>query len=255
MFVLATLLLTAACASTEVQRNRALRRDLLGELVARHDWNAAFPVARQLLEEDPDDAKALAYRGSIYREQFLFDQAEVDLKRALKLDDKLAYGHSALAVLYDLQQRAAEAEPHHRRAVELEPNNPTYLNNLGFALYVHGKPRQAIPIFKQALQIDPTDRRVQNNLAFALAEVDDFPRAWQHFQLGGSAAEAKNNLGFAYERKGSFGLAFEQYSEAVRLDPALGRARRNLEHVAQRLGRALPEDLQQPATRTTSGGE
>jgi len=252
--VVAALLQAMACASSEAQRNRGLRRDMLAALVERHDWNSAFPVARQILEEDPEDALALAYRGTIYREQFLFEEAEADFKRALKLNERLAYAHSGLGVLYDVQERSSEAEAHHRRAVELEPNKASYLNNLGFSLYVHGKARQAIPVLRDALHIDPTDQRLQNNLAFAYAQAGDFARAWQHFQLGSGTAEAKNNLGFAYERQDSLSQAYEQYAAALRIDPTLVRARRNLEHVAQRLGRPLPDDLQQVSQIDDSGG-
>jgi Flp pilus assembly protein TadD len=248
-------LLATACVSSEAQRNRELRRDMLGQLVVRHDWSTAFPVARQLLEEQPDDALTLAYRGTIYREQFMYEEAEADLKKALRLDDRLAYAHSSLAVLYDVQERGAEAEQHHRRAVELEPQNTAYLNNLGFSLYVRGKPRLAIPIFKEALRIDPTNPRLQNNLGFAFAAAGDFPRAQQQFQLAGNPAEAKNNLGFAHERQDSLNQAFDLYVEALRLDPTLGRARRNLAHVAGRLQRAIPEDLQQLAPQASSRGE
>ena len=38
--------------------------------------------------------------------------------------------------------------------------------------------------------------------------------------MGGSEAEAKNNLGFAYERRGDLGNAYDLYLEALRLDPA-----------------------------------
>ncbi|MBN2357957.1 MAG: tetratricopeptide repeat protein [Deltaproteobacteria bacterium] len=252
---LIALLLVAACASSEAQRNRDLRREMLGELVARRDWSAAFPVARQLLEDDPDDALALACRGAIYRERLLFEEAEADLKKALRLNERLAYAHSALAVLYDVSERRVEAERHHRRAVELEPQNPEYLNNLGFSLYIHGQARQAIPFFKDALRIDPNDRRAHNNLGFAYAQSGDLARAWQHFQLGGSAAEAANNLGFAYERQHNLNQAYQQYAAALRLDPTLSRARRNLEHVAGLLGRALPEDLEQLSQRAASTGE
>jgi Flp pilus assembly protein TadD len=227
---------------------------MLAELVLRQDWPAAFPVAKQLLSEEPDDAQVLAYRGTIYREQQMFKQAEVDLKRAIELDDELAYAHAALGVLYDLQRRAKEADEHHRRAVELEPERTTYLNNLGFSLYVRGETREAIEVLRRGLQSDPTDRRLQNNLGFAHAAAGDYNRAAKHFQLGGTPAEAANNLGFAYERSRNLAQAYELYAEALRLDPSVSRARRNLRHVARVLKRDLPDDLKGSAERASTGG-
>ena len=73
------------------------------------------------------------------------------------------------------------------------------------------------------------------------------------------AAEAKNNLGFAYERRGDLANAYELYLEALRLDPKAHRARSNLVHAALVLGRQVPPEAgqqqpqqQQPAAEATA---
>ena len=38
-----------------------------------------------------------------------------------------------------------------RRAVELEPDNATYLDTLGWILYLKGRPEEAKPHFKRAM--------------------------------------------------------------------------------------------------------
>jgi hypothetical protein len=58
--------------------------------------------------------------------------------------------------------------------------------------------------------------------------------------MGGTAAEAKNNLGFAYERRGDLPRAYDLYLEATTLDPKSAHARGNLAHAAQALGREVP---------------
>ena len=60
--------------------------------------------------------------------------------------------------------------------------------------------------------------------------------------MGGTEADAKNNLGFAYERRGDMANAFDLYVEAVRLDPKAERARSNLVHAALVLGRPVPPE-------------
>ena len=65
--------------------------------------------------------------------------------------------------------------------------------------------------------------------------------------MGGTEAEAKNNLGFAYERRGDMANAYDLYLEAVRLDPSAERPRFNLVHAATVLGRPVP-----PGGRATS---
>jgi tetratricopeptide (TPR) repeat protein len=61
--------------------------------------------------------------------------------------------------------------------------------------------------------------------------------------VGGSPAEAKNNLGFAYQSAGNLPRAFDLYVEALRLDPGLTRARQNLREVAKQLERPVPPEL------------
>ena len=64
--------------------------------------------------------------------------------------------------------------------------------------------------------------------------------------MGGTEAEAKNNLGFAYERRGDMANAYDLYVEAVRLDPKAERARSNLVHAAVVLGRPVPPEAVRP---------
>jgi hypothetical protein len=90
-------------------------------------------------------------------------------------------------------------------------------------------------------------RRVRTNLGFACAAMGDLRRPAREFQMGGTESEAKNNLGFAYERRGDMANAYDLYIEAVRLDPKADRARSNLVHAAVVLGRPVPPEAVAPA--------
>jgi Flp pilus assembly protein TadD len=126
--------------------------------------------------------------------------------------------------------------------VRLAPNNPAYLNNLGFSLYLRQHFKEAIAEYEKAARLEPLSRRVRTNMGFACAATGDLRRAAREFRMGGSEAEAKNNLGFAYERRGEMGNAYDLYLEALRLDPAIGKARSNLVHAAAVLGRPVPAE-------------
>ncbi|MFC1610196.1 tetratricopeptide repeat protein [Myxococcota bacterium] len=240
---------SAACAATS--KEQVMRKAMLANMMQRQDWPAAFAITQDLLAEAPEDAEVLTARGIIYREQGLSEQAEADLDQAIDLDDDLAAAHSALAILLDSQHRFEEAELAHRQAQELEPDNQDYANNLGFCLYLHGKPREAVAVLKEALRINPTSTRVRNNLGFAYARLGDLPRASEQFSQGGPPAVAMNNLGFAYEKQGNLAQAYDLYLEAVRLNPDLNRARENLLHVANQIGRDVPEEIRDKATGET----
>jgi Flp pilus assembly protein TadD len=248
------LVLASACASSAQSQKPdtyEARKRLAHELIARQDWPEAFFYVSQLYRERPADVETLVLRGTIYREQGMREEAEADLREALKKRGDLAEAHAALGLLLDETGRGGEGEEHHRRANSLSPENPAYLNNEGFSLFLRGKHAEAIKLYLHAARLDPTNRRIRTNLGFAYAASGDWPRAAHEFEKGGaSPARAKNNLGFAYERRGDLGTAYGLYLEAVRLDPRCAQARVNLTAVAQKLGRPLPDDL--PATVTDS---
>jgi Flp pilus assembly protein TadD len=240
-------LLAAACASSAGSQKPdtfQARKSLARELIARQSYREAFFYADEMHRERPKDAEVLVLRGTVYREQGMAAEGEADLREALQRQGNLAEAHAALGLLLDGSGRGVEGEAHHRKAVTLAPGNPGYLNNLGFSLFLRGKHQDAIKSYHQAMRLDPTNRRIRTNLGFALAATGDWPRAAQEFDKGAATpAQAKNNLGFAYERRGDLGTAYGLYLEAVRLDPGCTKARANLVTVAEKLGRPLPDDL------------
>jgi Flp pilus assembly protein TadD len=237
--------LALGCASQKpgiASAQRAMAR----ELVARGDWARAFEAIDPVCRAHPRDAEALALRGVIYREQGLAREARADLEEATRLAPEDPAAHSALAVLYDTTGERERALEHHEQASKLQPGNPSYLNNLGFALFVRGRAREAIPVLREALRAAPADSRIRNNLGFCHAALGDLVAAAEEFERGGSPAQARNNLGYAYERRGNAGQAFDLYVEALRMDPRSRIARENLARVARQLKREPPADLAAP---------
>jgi Flp pilus assembly protein TadD len=245
--VLCACLLACACAASTASQKPdtyQARKQLARELIARQAWREAFFYADQLHRERPKDAEALVLRGTVYREQGMVQDAETDLREATKRQPELAEAHAALAVLLDGMGRGTDAAEHHALANKLSPDNPAYLNNQGFSLFLRGKHSDAIAAYQKAARLDPTNRRIHTNLGFAFAATGDWRRAAQEFDKGGPApAQAKNNLGFAYERKGDLSNAYALYLEALRLDPHCAQARANLATVAEKLGRPVPDNL------------
>jgi Flp pilus assembly protein TadD len=238
-----------ACAasgpSTKPTPSDTARIEMARQLVAREDWGAAFPLLSEIHRQRPDDAEALTLRGIVYREQGLYTDAEADLRAALKLAPESAQAHAALGIMFDVQMRPG-AETEHREAVRLAPNNPAYLNNLGFSLFLREHFKEAITQYEKAARLAPLSHRVRTNMGFAYAALGDLPSAAREFRMGADEADATNNLGFAYERRGDMANAYDLYLQAVRLDPKAVHARTNLAHAALVLGRTLPPDLAAP---------
>jgi Flp pilus assembly protein TadD len=218
------------------------RMKMAEELVSRGDWQEAFGLLSELHQQRPADPEVLTLRGVVYRERGLFPDAENDLRAALKLAPASPDAHAALGILFDMEMRPG-AEAEHREAARLAPNNPVYLNNLGFSLFLREHFKEAIKEYEKAARMAPLSHRVRTNMGYAYAALGDLPSAAREFRMGGSEVDATNNLGFAYERRGDMANAYDLYLQAVRLDPAAVRPRSNLIHAALMLGRPVPAEV------------
>jgi tetratricopeptide (TPR) repeat protein len=76
-----------------------------------------------------------------------------------------------------------------QEAVDREPANADFLNNLGFADLNLGRARQAAAIFEQAHELEPGSERIRTNLVVALTMNGDGSRA--DIVLAGIADAAK----------------------------------------------------------------
>jgi Flp pilus assembly protein TadD len=248
---LAGAVLSAACASGPSERSSftgdpfLARKKLAFELMTRREWKGALAYIDELRGERKDQDLQV-WRGIVLREQGLLEDAEAELKDVLSGERERADAHAAIGIVYDLQRRGDLAEPHHRAALQKKPDDPALLNNLGFSLFLQGKDREALPLFQKAVRMAPAQRRIRTNLGFAYGATGDFGRAAREFDRGGTAAEAKNNLGYVYERQGHWRQAFDLYVEAVRMEPGFHKARENLGYVAPKVPAAIPADLPPP---------
>ena len=238
----------SGCATTSGRSTRAetptdiARMKMAEELVSRGAWPEAFSLLSELHQQRPEDPEVLTLRGIVYRERGLLPDAETDLRASLKLAPALPETHAALGILFDMQMRPG-AEAEHREAVRLAPNNPVYLNNLGFSLFLREHFKEAIREYEKAARIAPLSHRVRTNMGYAYAAVGDLPSAAREFRMGGNEVDATNNLGFAYERRGDMANAYDLYLQAVRIDPTAVRPRSNLMHAALVLGRPIPAEV------------
>lgn len=222
-------------------------RSVTATLLRTFQYPVALRTARKLVKLRPDSPEPFTLLARAHIGLRQITAARVALTRAIALDDTYAPAHAELGGLLDMQGKHREAEASHRRALALQPEEVSYHNNLGFCLYLQRRYWDAIASFRAALEHDASARRVHNNLAFAYAHVNMLDRAYRHFRLAGRPAQASNNMGFVHEERGEFERAYEYYVIALKEDPELRQARRNLERVCRQLGRPVPElEVQSP---------
>jgi tetratricopeptide (TPR) repeat protein len=81
--------------------------------------------------------------------------AETLFRGLVALDSKQYYGWAGLGAVALAEEKADEAVPYLKKAIELNPNDPTIHANLGEALLRQANFQEAAKLFDKALDLDP----------------------------------------------------------------------------------------------------
>ncbi len=138
---------TAVRLSPGAAQPRSLLTDLLA---AVGDSRGAAALAREALEVDPSNTRAIAYRDGGLPPDFGADVA-ARRRTGVELGQKGDYVSSALA---------------YRSALLLAPEDADTLNNLGCTLGKLGYVAEAVPFLEKALAIRPDFTLARNNLVW-----------------------------------------------------------------------------------------
>ena len=206
-----------------------VRRAMARAMMGQGNYQQSVQMLRLALKEEGGAGHAETHLllGISLRELRFFPEAEKELQTSIGLDSKNAEAWNSLGVLRQMSAQG-DALQAFAEACRLAPDRAEYHNNLGFAYYLVGQFPEAAASLRRAVTIAPDAQRFRNNLGFALGAAGEDEAAKEAFLATGSAAQATNNLGVIYERRGEVQRATESYAAAVALDPELEEAKRNL---------------------------
>ena len=151
---------------------------------------------------------------------------------------------SAAAALTDLQRQVRalldqavtlhragtldEAEALYRRVLDLDPQEPNALTNIGTICFQRGQLEAGIPFLEASLKAKPAQPNALSNLANGLTMLGRFAEARtaceQAVALQPDNADAHNNLGNALRELGDIDGAAASYERAFALDPTMASA-------------------------------
>lgn len=186
------------------------------EALAKHrtgDIASADIVYSKILSVEPDHTEARHMKAIVHLQNGLLQEAEEDVRRALKKDNGKAKYFNTLGSILVQQGRLSEALTAFESAFVRDGQFTAAAYNIGTVLLSLGRSRNAEIVFRKMLDNGASDVAIYNNLASALIKQNRISEAVEccrggltihkdHPELGttlASAFELSNNLVAARE--------------------------------------------------------
>ncbi|MEZ2328140.1 tetratricopeptide repeat protein [Mesorhizobium sp. RCC_202] len=160
------------------------------------DADQSLAVMRKLAIAYPKDRDVLAAYGKALAANGQFEPALDAVRRAQTPeypDWKLV---SAEAAILDQMGQKDEARQNYRKALELKPNEPSVLSNLGMSYVLEGDLRTAETYMRSAAQQPGADSRVRQNLALVVGLQGRFDEAEKIASQELSPEQAQANVAY-----------------------------------------------------------
>jgi Flp pilus assembly protein TadD len=182
----------------------------------------ALSLSKKPDKKNPDLRVALA---QMHEQAGNFDKAEVEYKKALKLEPKHLNGLMGYAHLQDRRNKLDDAIKLYQKAIAAHPNEAGVYNDLGLCMHRHGKLTEASMALHKAVALAPERKLYRNNLATLMVEQGQYDGAIEQLATAHGQAAAHYNLGYLLTKKGNSELALQHFRQAATLDPSLTAAR------------------------------
>jgi len=128
-----------------------------------------------------------------------------------------------LAVRYMNRQELADAFPHLKAALSLQPRNTWVLTSLGMVYREQGDLERALACGRRAVEVDPADAYSQHHLGATLEQMGEVDEAIECYRRGIALDPEYDyllqRLGGALEDVGEPREAAEWYRKALEIDP------------------------------------
>jgi TolB-like protein/DNA-binding winged helix-turn-helix (wHTH) protein len=205
-------------------------------LKGRYYWNQrtqdslwrGIQSFKESIEKDPSYANAYVGLADCYillgpndvlPARQVYPLAKSAALKALELDDALAGAHASLGFVMLLYEwNPAQAENEFRRAVELDPNNPTAHHWYAYDLAAMNRSSEAVAEIRRALKLDPLSPIINADecqiLYLARRPDEAVAQCKNAIELDPGFTQTYWYLGVLYEQKGRFDDAIGAFLKA-----------------------------------------
>jgi tetratricopeptide (TPR) repeat protein len=189
-------------------------------------YNRAAEEALKVLDDNPRHFDALMTIGTAYHRVGRIDDAVRYIERAREF-----YPNSAepLSRLANLSLQVEQKDPQKildlmESAIRLEPNNASYLYNLGWTYDQLGDSSRAADLYQRAIRVSPLSFEAMNNLALIYGRNGQPERALplleQAMRTDPENEGVYANMAAYYARRRDWKQALHSYDRAQQINPA-----------------------------------
>jgi tetratricopeptide (TPR) repeat protein len=216
----------AAEAAKALPNDHAVQLMYAGQLADTGQVEQGVALAKAQLAatkgttDERDSHLALA---TIYTRLKRWQDASTELNAAEALatkPDERLYVYFLRGSLYDHQKLYDEAEAQFRKALEIDPQNPTVLNYLGYMLADRGvRLPEALVMIRKAVELDPQNGAFLDSLGWVYYKQGQYALAEENLRKANERINTDptvhDHLGEVYEKTGNLKMAVAQWERSM----------------------------------------
>lgn len=161
-------------------------------LIDTQDFEQALDNCNKVIDILPNDVDFLYARSVVFGLMRKLPETEKDLRAILVLEPNNVNALNAIGfTLANQPSRINEATPFLEKALSLSPDNPAFMDSMGWLLYKQGRMQEAITILTKAYKLsnDPEIAAHLGEVLWSAGKQDAAKSVWNKAMLG--AADVK----------------------------------------------------------------
>jgi len=185
-------------------------------------------ISKEILQNDPHNARALNLLGMSLHERGLSDAGIVFIKKATEINPDYPAAHNNLGTVYRERRHFELSLPSIDRAIALNSTSPEYHLNKASVLLEMGDYEKALSSFQKTISLHPELVEAYIGRGAVLCKLQRFPEALASYdkaiEIQPSSAEGWEGRGSIFKELKNYDNALAAYDRAITLTPDLAGA-------------------------------
>jgi tetratricopeptide (TPR) repeat protein len=189
----------------------------------KQQYDSVASILEKAGNHVPDDYQVNLYLGLAYNGLGRSADAIEVLEKARQINPSDLRALTQLALIYEGQKRQTDADSLYEEALRIDPDNHLVLNNYGYSLADRGlQLERALAMAKKAVEAQPDNPSYLDTIGWVYFRLGDYEVAEKYVRLslekGEGSAVVHEHLGDIYYMNDKEDLALEQWNIALQLD-------------------------------------